>query len=323
VAETLTLDDLDRQLVQALQLDGRAAFSAIAAVLGVSAHTVARRYRRLYSPGGLRVLGRLELAQPGAVRWFVRLRCTPDASVAIASALARRPDTSFVGLMSGGTELICVTEADQDDAEGLLLRKLPRTPRVVDLSAHCLLHTFFGGPRGWYAKADALRPEQVDALRPVDTPADGEPVVLDETDRRLLDVLVKDGRASHATLQAATGRSESSVRRRLEFLRARGVLYFDVQLDPAVIGYPAIALLWLTVTPARLAAVGEALAAHAEVAFAAATTGPSNVLATVILPDTGDLYRYLTTKIAVLDGVQRVETAPVIRQVKQLAYDPV
>ncbi|MGD0705800.1 MAG: AsnC family protein, partial [Trebonia sp.] len=34
--DTETLDELDRKLLQALQLDGRAPFSRIAAVLGVS-----------------------------------------------------------------------------------------------------------------------------------------------------------------------------------------------------------------------------------------------------------------------------------------------
>ena len=40
------LDQLDRQLVRALQLDPRAPFSLIAEVLGVSEQTVARRYRQ-------------------------------------------------------------------------------------------------------------------------------------------------------------------------------------------------------------------------------------------------------------------------------------
>ncbi|MFD7134491.1 AsnC family transcriptional regulator [Streptomyces sp. NPDC059894] len=40
------LDDSDRGLIHALRIDGRAPFSAIADVLGVSAQTVSRRYRR-------------------------------------------------------------------------------------------------------------------------------------------------------------------------------------------------------------------------------------------------------------------------------------
>ena len=42
-----TLDALDLKLLHALQIDGRAPFSRIAEVLGVSDQTVARRFRRL------------------------------------------------------------------------------------------------------------------------------------------------------------------------------------------------------------------------------------------------------------------------------------
>jgi DNA-binding Lrp family transcriptional regulator len=75
-------------------------------------------------------------------------------------------------------------------------------------------------------------------------------------------------------------------------------------------------MLYLTVLPADLEAAGQALAAHPEVPFAAATTGRTNVYATVASPDAAALYRYLTTRVAALPGVQGVETAPVIRTVK-------
>ena len=47
-------DQLDIQLLHALQIDGRALFSLIADVLGVSHQTIARRYNRLRSAGMLR-----------------------------------------------------------------------------------------------------------------------------------------------------------------------------------------------------------------------------------------------------------------------------
>ena len=57
MVDTLTIDDLDRQLAQCLGVDGRASFSQLAVVLGVSDQTVARRYRRLRSAGVMRVVG--------------------------------------------------------------------------------------------------------------------------------------------------------------------------------------------------------------------------------------------------------------------------
>ncbi|HEY2270636.1 MAG TPA: AsnC family protein, partial [Streptosporangiaceae bacterium] len=43
--KTDQLDDIDRGLVHALQVSGRAPFGVIGEALGVSDHTIARRYR--------------------------------------------------------------------------------------------------------------------------------------------------------------------------------------------------------------------------------------------------------------------------------------
>ena len=84
--DTITIDDLDRQLAQCLGVDGRASFSQLAEVLGVSDQTVARRYRRLRSAGLLRVVGLKARKQLGSLGWFLRIRCVPGAGPAIAAA---------------------------------------------------------------------------------------------------------------------------------------------------------------------------------------------------------------------------------------------
>ena len=73
------IDAIDRQIVHAMQVDGRAPFSRVATVLGVSEQTVARRWRRLRADGVVRVLG---LIAPDATEpnWFVRVRVQPAAA---------------------------------------------------------------------------------------------------------------------------------------------------------------------------------------------------------------------------------------------------
>ncbi|MFI1101772.1 Lrp/AsnC family transcriptional regulator [Streptomyces melanogenes] len=314
-------DELDQRLVSALVLDGRAPFSKIAAVLGVSDQTVARRYRRLYAEGELRVVGVRDTERLGHTRWMLRLRCTPDASVSIATALARRPDTAWIGLTSGGTEVVCTTESRRpEDHEALLLGKLPRTPSIVEIGAHQLLHRFYGGPLGWFTKGSALTAEERAALLPAPVEPPSGPIRLDEEDEALIAALARDGRASYPELQKATGRSESAVKRRLDQLLRRGALFIDVEFDSTRFGFRSRALLWITVAPSALAAVGEALASHPEVAFAGATSGPANLVAVVICRDPAGLYTYLSEKLGTLEGVRHVETAPLLRQVKRLTY---
>jgi DNA-binding Lrp family transcriptional regulator len=111
--------------------------------------------------------------------------------------------------------------------------------------------------------------------------------------------------------------SVGRVMRRIATLQASGVVYFDVDIAVAAMGHPITATLWLKVAPAHLHAVGEAIAEHDEVQFAAATTGPFNFVAAVTCADLDDLYSYVTTKIGKLSGVYDFELSPVLRRIKQ------
>ncbi|QKG21015.1 Lrp/AsnC family transcriptional regulator [Actinomadura verrucosospora] len=281
----------------------------------MSENTVARRYRRLRSSGVLRVVGTLNGLRLGYTSWTIRLRCTPDAAGSIAAALAARDDTSFVHLLSGGTEISCNTQTrSADERDALLLEKLPRTRRVIGVSAHLLLRGF-ALPSAWLGPA-VLSEEQAARLRP--GPVDeAQPIDVGAADRALLDALARDGRTGYADLARATGWSDSTVKRRAEALRAAGVLRYQVDIEPARLGFHAEARLWMAVRPSALQGVATAMAAHPEVSFVALTTGPTNLVAVVNCRDTEDLARYLTERVAALDGIATLESAPVIRTVKR------
>ncbi|EOD68340.1 Lrp/AsnC family transcriptional regulator, partial [Amycolatopsis vancoresmycina] len=127
----------------------------------------------------------------------------------------------------------------------------------------------------------------------------------------------RDGRTGFRELAAATGWSQTTVRRRLGELRDSGALYFDVDFAPEVLGLRTAASLWLSVAPRHLESAGTALAGHAEVGFAAATTGPANLYVSVLCRHPRALYGYLTGPLAALPGVSAVETAPVMRTLKR------
>lgn len=315
----IELDDVDLRLAHALQVDGRAPFSRIAAVLGVSDQTVSRRYARLRSNGALRVVGLTDPDVTGDQQWYVRVKATPAAAQAIGKALANRHDTSWVMLVGGGTEVVCtVRVAAAEPGDDLLLSALPRTSSVLAVEAFRRLHQFFGGQQGAIEKLHPLRPAQVAALLDgrVVAPAGGAPAKVDALDGRILAELAIDGRCAVDRLVNVTAEPAGTVRRRLESLRNRGVLYFDVELENRSLATGVEAVLWLKVEPAALHEVGTALGAHREVAFAAACTGPFALLAYVSSPDPESLYAYLTTSIAALPGVREVESAPVIKLLK-------
>ncbi|MFI1224177.1 MULTISPECIES: Lrp/AsnC family transcriptional regulator [unclassified Streptomyces] len=237
------------------------------------------------------------------------------------------------------------------DSRRPFFEQLARTAGVREVDAACVLRPV-AGVGGWAGRLDALGEAEQRLLRPVSLPpadtadtaeappgpgpgpgpvsapaeappgpapalADVPTPALSQADRALLRALSQDARADLGRLAAATGCSESTVRRRIGQLRESGVLAFEVEVDPALFGYPLEALLWLDVPPAGLRAVSEALAGHPQVAFAALTTGASSVFAMVECRSVSGLHAYVTGELAALPGITGIESAVPQRRTKR------
>ncbi|MER5637212.1 Lrp/AsnC family transcriptional regulator [Kitasatospora sp. NPDC002227] len=306
------LDEVDRRLVCALQIDGRAEPGRLAEVLGVSVRTVTRRLARLQGSGVLRVVRMPGPRQPGDGALLLRVRVLRGKVEAIAQALAARPEVPFVDVMLGGQEVGAVVLTDDHTRGSLLQGQLAATQAVVETTAHAALHLFADAGQ-W--QAGWLTADEAAALTPL-PPGDEEPPTLDALDEALLAELAVDARQSNAALATACGAPESTVRRRVARLAAGGLLRTHATVDPRLLGMTVDANLWLEVPPGRLAEVGAELARHPQVHGVLATSGPANLMAMVFCPDPPGLYRFLTETLGPL-GVTRVETTIVARAVKR------
>jgi DNA-binding Lrp family transcriptional regulator len=310
------LDDLDRQIIHGLYIDGRATFSRLAQVVGRSEQTVARRYRLLRERGVVRVVGQPAGDRVGRSDWMIRLR-VPHTAPAVAAALARRPDTAWVSLATMGAEVLCAFRDRGATAQAqTFLGDLPSHWGVTAIHAYRVLQVFFDGARPPTTVATALSPRQIGQLRHRATVPAGD-TALRELDWPLIEALAADGRATYRQLAERTHWHESTVRDRIGELLDAGLLGFDLDIDTAVLGIATRAMLWLSISPDRLDTVGRALADHAEVSFAAASTGAANLIASISCSDDAALYAYLTGKVAALQGVIDVETVPIVAAVKR------
>jgi DNA-binding Lrp family transcriptional regulator len=318
-ANPIELDRLDRQILRCLQLNPRAPFSRIAGAIAMSEQTVARRYRRLHREGALRVVAAVDPRALGESDWMVRVSTRPEATMDIARALSRRDDIAWVSIGSASDIICAVRSHNARDREGLLVDRLPRTTAVLDVAAFVILRRFVGGSASdWVGLQDALTPEQeaevgVDRRRP---PNDSG-IRLERADYAMLEVLSRDGRAGYGTLARASGLSEGRVTRRLATLLESGVVYFDVDVAGAALGFPVSAYVWLTVAPAHLDSACAALSRHPQAPFVAAISGRANVVVSVTCRNLDELYAYATDQLGSIDGVHAIEIAPVLRRLKQ------
>jgi DNA-binding Lrp family transcriptional regulator len=103
---------------------------------------------------------------------------------------------------------------------------------------------------------------------------------LDDTDKRIIAQLTKDARASFADIGHAVSLSAPAVKRRVDRLRAAGVIKgFTVVVDPAAVGWTTEAFVELfctgRTTPAQIAA---AVSRHPEVVGAYTVSGQADAI---------------------------------------------
>lgn len=307
------LDETDRRIAAVLLAAPRATWREVAACLDLSERTVIRRAAPLYADGTLRATAVLNPAlAPGVIPLALRIDCRPTKIQQVARALSRRSDTTWVDVLGSGDEISAIFFLDGPEARvNLLLRDLPATDAVRSWSAYTLLRVF---PSAFRWTAGLLAPEETVRLPAVQRLPRPAPAAIDDA---LIRTLTEDGRATYAELARRADTTPLTARRRLDVLVGGQVVRLATEVDLALLGIHAEALLWITVQPGALEETAQILGNHPQVRFAAATTGSANLLIAVAAADLDALYGFLTTEVGPLGQVTGVEITPLLATAKR------
>jgi len=132
---------------------------------------------------------------------------------------------------------------------------------------------------------------------------------LDETDRRLLDALVQDPKATTVALATTLGLSRNTVQARMTRLENHGAfLSFERRINPAALGYPLTSFVHIHVQQKKLGEITTALARIPEVVEAHGLSGTADILASVVARGAEDLFR-VHGAIMDIDGIERADTS--------------
>ncbi|MGW0843853.1 Lrp/AsnC family transcriptional regulator [Streptomyces sp. NPDC002787] len=298
-------DSLDRRIISALQIDGRAAWHRIAAALGEPERTVVRRGTRLMESGLVRI-GAMAMRGRSVV---VGVRCAPGRARVTATALARRPDCVFVHVLTGTPDCVAELRWPRERLAGLVLDELAGLPGVTETRTLPVLR-HVRTIREWHA--GLLTEAEIAALKgsagddtaspsPTDRPQLTGPLPAGDTsaelsraDRLLLHALAEDGRRTYDELARVAGVSEATARRRLGALRREGKVRIRAVIEPAVLGLPVEAVLWVRTPPAEADRVAAALAESAHVRYTSFVTGERQLLILTAFPDETALHDFVT-----------------------------
>ena len=110
------LDDLDKSIIQCLQLDGRRPYAQIGRQLKVPEATVRQRAERLISRGVVQVVGVTDpLAMGFQQPALIGLKVDPGKLAAIADQIAALDEVTYVVITAGRYDLFCEVVCEDND----------------------------------------------------------------------------------------------------------------------------------------------------------------------------------------------------------------
>lgn len=297
----MALDEVDRQLLEALRRDGRTSFEDLGRTVGISRPAARSRVHRMLDDGAVRIETILHPAVAGiSVLAHVSVLVRDHAASPVAESLTAFESCPFVSRTAGRFPLVAeIRTAD--------LRSLE-----TELASIRALE-------GVAATDTALYTDIVkDPYLPLGRPDEFPRFELDELDQRLIVLLRQSPRASYAELAAGARVSRGAARTRVARLLHDGVVAVTALSSSTAAGPGEMCGFALTLGPGpdplpRLAEIPE-------VDFAARTIGRCDAVGTITAPDRAHASAALE-QLAGLPGVRTVETWWHVQLVKE-RYSP-
>jgi Lrp/AsnC family transcriptional regulator for asnA, asnC and gidA len=129
---------------------------------------------------------------------------------------------------------------------------------------------------------------------------------IDDTSRRILEILQRDGRCPNTAIGRAVGISEAAVRARIHALTEAGVLQIVGLTDPSNMGFGVIAMIGVQAN-SDLNRIAELVSGWQETTYVVISAGSFDLLIEVVCRDNADLLG-LVERLRAVDGVRTSET---------------
>jgi DNA-binding Lrp family transcriptional regulator len=142
---------------------------------------------------------------------------------------------------------------------------------------------------------------------------------LDELDEKIVDKLTRDARTSNRAIASELGVTEGTIRTRIKRLQGEGLMQFTVVKDFRMAGSPNLCMLGIDADPSQVPELAQKISAIPEINCVVVLLGRFSLLAMGLFTNIEQLDHVVTERIRILPGVQRVETAISVHNLK---YEP-
>lgn len=142
-------------------------------------------------------------------------------------------------------------------------------------------------------------------------------MTMDSIDKKILQLLINNGRMSYVDIAKEIGLSRVAIRERINQLIADEIIEkFSVVINSDKVGKKVSAFFEVDCEPTSLVLVAETLAENPMVASCYQMTGPSTLHMHVLVEDFEKLEHFINEELYALKGITRVESHILLRRFK-------
>lgn len=299
-----------------MQIEPRAAWTKIAAVLGVDAVTVARRWARMSEQrlvwATAHELGTLHLRAA-----VVEVDCAGNPAE-VAADLVKDPECRALDITSGGRELLLMPYAPDEAAlTEYLLTRVSGRPDVRRARTH-LITGHFGDGSAWRLRA--LSPEEVEQFADAGPTVPTVPGELSDVERAVVTALREDARMSSTDIAKRAGIPVRRARETVQHLLSSKRVRVRTEVARSFSGWPIQAWFFVRVPARRLLRVGAQLARLEELRLMVSAAGPNNLILVVWLRQLGDVTALEARIEDALEGVEIRDRCIALRSLKRAGH---
>ncbi len=318
---TRQIDEIDAKILKDLLMDGRKEFTQIAKEAHVSKDVIWQHYNNLKKEGI--IIGATIQLDYAALGYNLSasfiIDVPADLQQQTIEQLRKIPGIYDAYRWGSPSRLWAVTDlmkTEQIEPVKQLIKKIPSVLRlevevwtgVKDMPENLSILTIKKSPR------DPKETEVLDEIR-----IEKSRTKIDEIDRKLIEKLALNSRASFNEIGKEIGISTSTVMRRYYNLKRNRIVRALIQIDPTKIGYPIEACFRLTIDPQRgLNGITEKITRIPDIRGIFKTTGAHDL---TVLAEIKNLEHLIAieTEIANVLGIREMEV-PVLNQMPMLPF---
>jgi|NGEPerStandDraft_9_1074522.scaffolds.fasta_scaffold00965_1 DNA-binding Lrp family transcriptional regulator len=145
---------------------------------------------------------------------------------------------------------------------------------------------------------------------------------MDETDKKIIELLQQDGRMEDMEIARKIGVSHDTVKRRRNKLEEAGYIKIQANINPRKLGYTNVFILGLTLAPGiDVRKIAEKLASRKEFFFVALSLGPTHSIVASCFAMDQIILNKLVEELRIWKEIEKIETNIIYEVLKSGYHD--